>query len=305
MTTTPLRLDGIVRVSKTGDRKYLRAPEQQEKDIRRWAKAHGHEVVHVHVAIDQSGRKRHGHPAIEAAKARALSGAVDGVIAPYVSRFSRNTLYGLTTVRDLLDAGRYFFAVDCPFEDLRSPEGKKYLTDKLADAEYEGDLKAANFARGVEESIERGVHLQARYGYRKSNGGGSGLVVVPEEAAQVERAFELRTQGLSWQAIAEQLNASGARPRPYKRDGKTQQAVWTHKTVRQLVVGQGPDKDRSAYLGQAWNGEHVTEDAHPAIVTAELFAAANDTRVRSSRARTATPSTCWPGWCSATAAGIG
>ena len=139
-------------------------------------------------------------------------------------------------------------------------------------------MKAANFARGVEESIERGVHLQARYGYRKSNGGGSELAIVPAEAKQVERAFELRSQGFSWEAIADRMNASGAKPRPYKRDGVVQQAVWTHKTVRQLVVGQGPDEDRSVYLGMAWNGTHVLEDAHPAIVTAELFDAANDTR---------------------------
>ena len=113
--TGPLKLDGIVRVSKTGDRKYLRFPEQQEKDVRRWAKERGHEIAHVHVAIDQTGRKRHGHPAIEAAKQRALSGVVDRrVVAPYVSRFSRNTLYGLITVRDLLDAGRYFFIGGLP-----------------------------------------------------------------------------------------------------------------------------------------------------------------------------------------------
>ena len=251
--TGPLKLDGIVRVSKTGDRKYLRSPEQQEKDVRRWAKERGHEIAHVHVAIDQTGRKRHGHPAIEAAKQRALSGVVDGVVAPYVSRFSRNTLYGLITVRDLLDAGRYS-SRSTARSRICSPEGKKYLTDKLADAEYEGDVKAANFARGVEESIERGVHLQARYGYRKSNGGGSELAIVPAEAKQVERAFELRSQGFSWEAIADRMNASGAKPRPYKRDGVVQQAVWTHKTVRQLVVGQGPDKDRSVYLGMAWNG---------------------------------------------------
>src|SRR5262245_13413235 len=118
-TTTPLRLDGIVRVAKTGDRDTLRSPEQQERDIRRWAKEHGHEIVHVHVAIDQTGRKRTGHPAVESAKARALDGVVDGVVAAYVSRFTRNTLYGLTTVAELLDNGRYFFAPECPF-DLRT-----------------------------------------------------------------------------------------------------------------------------------------------------------------------------------------
>jgi DNA invertase Pin-like site-specific DNA recombinase len=272
-----LRLDGIVRVSKTGDRDTLRSPEQQEKDIRRWAKDHGHEIAHVHVAVDQTGRKRTGHPAIEAAKVRALSGVIDGVVAAYVSRFTRNTLYGLTTVAELLDAGKRFFAPECPF-DLRTPEGRKYLTGLLAEAEYEGDVKARHFARGVEDAIERGAHLAAPFGLAKGNGKAESLTVVKDEAEQVKRAHELRAAGHSWAAIAAQLNASGAKPRPYKRDGKVMQAVWTHKTVRQLVVGKGPTGEWSVYLGMAFNGKLCVEDAHPAIVSPELFAAANDTR---------------------------
>jgi DNA invertase Pin-like site-specific DNA recombinase len=275
--TGPLKLDGIVRVSKTGERETLRSPAQQESDIRRWAKDNGHEIVHVHVAIDETGAKKTGHPAIEAAKARALGGVVDGVIAPYLSRFTRNTVYGLETVQALLDAGKHFFSPDCPF-DLRTPEGEKYLTDKLADARYEWRKLRANFGRGVEEAIERGSHLQAGYGYAKANGKGSGLIVVEAEAEQVKRAFELRAAGHSWAAIAEQLNASGAAPRPYKRDGQVQQAVWTHKTTRHLVVGKGPKREWSVYLGMAFNGKQCVEGAHPAIVSPELFAAANDTK---------------------------
>lgn len=266
-TSTPLRLDGIVRVSKTGEREYLRSPDQQKRDLHRWAKEQGHELVHVHVAIDESAGKG-GHPAIEAAKERALNGAVDGVVAPYLSRFSRNTLYGLETVQELLDADRHFFSIDCPF-DLRTPDGEKYLTDKLAEARYEWRIRKANFARAVQESIERGAHLAARYGYQKANGKGSGLVVVPGEAAQVRRAYELRAGGHTWPAIAAALNESGAKPRPYKRHGVVKQAVWTHKTVRQLVV------DGDVYLGVAFNGQDRHPGAHEAIVTPELHAEAN------------------------------
>jgi DNA invertase Pin-like site-specific DNA recombinase len=266
-----LKLDGIVRVSKVGDRDTLRSPEQQERDIRRWAKERGHEVARVHVAIDQSGRKRTGHPAIEAAKARALKGEVDGVVAAYTSRFTRNTRYGLTTVDDLLDAGSRFFALDCPFDDLSSPEGRKYLTALLNEAEYEGAVRARSFARGVEEAIERGAHLQARFGYAKGNGKAERLTVVKKEAKQVRRAFALRAAGHSWEAIAQALNRRGAKPRPYKRDGQVMQAVWTHKTVRQLVTSE-------VYTGVAFHGPHRLEGAHPAIVSAEEYAAANGTK---------------------------
>src|SRR5262245_35005347 len=130
-----MRLDGIVRVSDTGDRDRLQSPGQQRRDLEAWALANGHELVQVHEAIDQSAR--HGaHPAIEAAKERALAGEVDGVVAPYLSRFTRNTLYGLQTIRELVDAGAAFFTLDLDGLDLSTPNGKKLLTRELADAEY-------------------------------------------------------------------------------------------------------------------------------------------------------------------------
>jgi hypothetical protein len=125
--------------------------------------------------------------------------------------------------------------------------------------------------RAVSESIEDGRHLQARYGYRKANGKGSGLVPVDEEAKQVKRAFVMRAEGYSWGAIADALNASGAPPRPYKRHGIVQQARWTFKTVRQAVKSE-------VYTGVAFNGPHRHEGAHTAIVTPELYAAANETK---------------------------
>src|SRR5262249_17839017 len=120
----------------------------------------------------------------------------------------------------------------------------------------------------VRAAIERGAHLSAPFGYAKSNGKGSKLKVVPAEAAQVKRAFELRAGGSRWPAVAAELNASGARPRPRKRHGVTKQADWTHKTVRQLVGNE-------VYLGTAFNRQYRHPGAHEEIVDAGLFAKAN------------------------------
>lgn len=255
---TPLRLDGIVRVSNVGEREYLRSPEQQRRDLESWAAAQGHELAMVHVAIDQSARKG-SHPAIEAAKARALAGEVDGIVAPYLSRFTRNTLYGLQTIQELLAAGARFFSLDLEGIDLQSPQGKKLLTRELADAEYESDVRAAHFQRGVKEAIERGVNLAVPYGYRRSAGKGTALEPDEPAASVVRRAYELRAQGHSWSAIADQLNAIDRLRR------------WNHKTARQTV-------HQDVYLGQAKSGQHVQERAHPALVSAKLAEQARRTR---------------------------
>lgn len=123
--------------------------------------------------------------------------------------------------------------------------------------------------RSVENAIRRGVHLAAPYGYMK--GPDKRLVVVKDEAEQVKKAFEFRAAGMTWPAIADQLNMFGADPRPYKRDGEVRQAVWTHKTVRGIVMNE-------VYVGTAYNGDWETPHAHEAIVSPELFARAHRTK---------------------------
>lgn len=270
-----MKLDLIVRVSRKGDRDNLRSPEQQEADVRRWAQAHGYEIAIVHREIDSSG-KTTNRPALNRAKARALSGEVDGIAAAYLSRFSRNTVEGLLLVQELLDADRRFVALDCPF-DLRTPDGRRFLTYELANAQAERERATLAFKRGVAESIARGVHIGVPFGYRRSGGRATPLVIDEAEAPAVRLAFRMRADGHSWQAIADALNASEISPRPYKRSDVVKQAVWTHKTARQLVVGREGDGNR-VYVGTAWNGAHATENAHPAIVDADLLAAANEAR---------------------------
>lgn len=133
----------------------------------------------------------------------------------------------------------------------------------------EREQRRADRMKSVENAVGRGVHLQAPYGYEK--GPDKRLVIVEKEAEQVRRAFELRAGGHTWPAIADALNSSGARPRPYKRDKRVLQAHWQHKTVRLMVMNR-------VYLGIAYNGDHETPDAHDAIVEPDLFKRANQTR---------------------------
>jgi DNA invertase Pin-like site-specific DNA recombinase len=173
-------------------------------------------------------------------------------------------------------------------EDVESLGGRLYdetgrVSVDDADAELITTVKAmigrrewrerrAYLLASVENAIDRGVHLDATYGYmRPTRGKGERalpLIIDEREAPAVRQAFALRADGHSWPAVAAALNASGIMPRPYKRHGVVRQAVWTHKTVRQLVQNE-------VYIGTAYNGGHRTPGAHPAVVDLELFARAN------------------------------
>ena len=74
--------------------------------------------------------------------------------------------------------------------------------------------RGEDFAKSVRNAIERGVHLSALLRPPQGRSRGSKLVVVPAEAAQVTRAFEMRADGHTCPAIAAALNESGAKPRP-------------------------------------------------------------------------------------------
>ena len=212
----------------------------------------------MHIAIDESAG--HGaHPAIEAAKARALAGDTDGCVSAYLSRFARTVLYGLETVDELLSAGKYFFSVDCPF-DLKTPEGERYLTAQLTEARYQWRMYKANFDRNVREAIERGVHITVPFGYERSNGRGSPLARCEREAPTVERAAEMRAAGDSWAKIAAELNAKWCPPRPTTRKGTTWQAEWNHTTVAQMLR-------QEVYTGVAHSKPHSKPGAHPALIT--------------------------------------
>src|SRR4051812_36279817 len=124
--------DAIVRMSRIGYRdENLRSDAEQEADIRAWAKRSGNEIRRVHIERDESG-KTTNRKALREAKEAALNGEVDGIVAAYLSRFSRNTVEGLELVQDLIDAGREFVPLDLLGVDFRSPTGEYILTNQLA-----------------------------------------------------------------------------------------------------------------------------------------------------------------------------
>jgi hypothetical protein len=104
------------------------------------------------------------------------------------------------------------------------------------------------------DAFERGVYLSSKapFGYR--HGDDRRLVVVEEEAKVVRELFELRARGESWTTVVERF------------EGRTGRSGVSRQSMRELVR-------RRAYLGLASYRE-LERQSHEAIVTPELFAAA-------------------------------
>ncbi len=134
------------------------------------------------------------------------AGKVDLVVTKSISRFARNTLTLLKTVRELKA-----FGVDVYFEKQNiyslSSDGELILTILASYAQEESLSASENQKWRVRQSFQNGIPWNGTMlGYRYEDGT---LVVHPQEAEVVRQIFDSYLDGLGAVAIAKALNAQG------------------------------------------------------------------------------------------------
>ena len=155
-----------------------------------------------------TGTKRDVRPGFKALIARCDEGLVDVVLVKSISRFARNTLDLLETVRHLRAIG-----VSVRFErehiDTMTGDGELMLTLLAAFAEAEARSASENVKWAVRKRFEAGLpqHVQL-YGYRWRV---DHYEIEPHEAEVVRRVFHEYLEGASPLQIARALNAEGER----------------------------------------------------------------------------------------------
>jgi len=246
-----------VRVSAEGERDgdtATSAPEQRE-----WAawESERRGLVPVDVdaedmsvpgGIDYADERLGLWRAIEAIEA----GDADVLMFQNTKRMARDIELGAHVRRRVEAAGGWLVLGDCPDGAPQAMFGLLLGQGQDDHAEKKGYLRAAKIAATV-----KGVSLgKVPYGYRR---GADGVLVVEEtEAAAVRELFELRAAGGSWRQLAELFKARTGNARA--------QAALDHMMQNRK------------YLGEVWFEGMRTDAAHPAIVSEELFKAANARR---------------------------
>ena len=203
----------------------------------------------------------------------AKEGKIDLIITKSISRFARNTLTLLETVRALKEIG-----VEVYFEEQNiytlSSDGELMLTILASYAQEEAFSVSENMKWRIKQNFEQGkVYSMTVLGYRIVN---SELVVVPEEAEIVKEIFRLYLEGKGVQFISNELRKRGALTR-YKRPfskasvfSALRNYTYTGNLILQSTYRKGPMNRRT------WknNGElpryHV-EGSHEAIIDLETF----------------------------------
>ena len=151
--------------------------------------------------------------------AECRKGTVQMVITKSISRFARNTVTLLETVRELKALG-----VDVYFEEQNihtmSADGELMLTILASYAQEESLSVSENMKWRIRRNFEEGKPWSGLIlGYRFQNGQ---FVVVPEEAEIVKRIFREYLGGLGATAIMKGLNEDGILTRvgkPWRTEG--------------------------------------------------------------------------------------
>jgi DNA invertase Pin-like site-specific DNA recombinase len=251
-------MDAYIRVSRRAGREgeSFQSPDIQREQIATWAKLRGVTIAAEHVDIDQTGKK-FVRPGLDDAMRRIETGQTGGLVAMNVKRFGRSLLDGLETIKRIRDAEAVFASVQDGL-DTSNDTGRLVLNMMLAMGEWELEriTDANDTAQG--RAIRRGVHFKASMGYVK---GSDGRLVPGPMADAVRLAFRMRGAGAGWAEIADRLNAE------HPRDD----VAWLPSVLPELIT-------RRVYLGEAYHGKHRKAEAHPPLVTAAEFEAAQTPR---------------------------
>ncbi|MCR5001976.1 MAG: recombinase family protein [Lachnospiraceae bacterium] len=222
----------------------------------------------------------------------ALDGKIDSIITKSVSRFARNTVDSLTTIRKLKEKG-----IDVYFEKENihtlDAKGELLITIMSSMAQEESRSISENSTWGIRKRMRDGKFSLAYSRFLGYDKGPDGKLVINEEQAKVvRRIFSEYISGKSSTAIAKGLQTDGIptasgegrwdcsavmrilQNEKYKGDALIQktytESFLTHKAVKN-------------------NGElpsYYIEDDHEAIVSKEVFELAQV--VRESKKKTNT-----------------
>ena len=205
----------------------------------------------------------------------------DTLYTKSVSRFARNTVELLETVRELRELG-----IEVIFEKENistfQPASELYLTIAASIAENELQIDSERQQWSIRHRLENGwISIgHGLCGYRMLPD--NTLEIVPEEAEIVRRIFSLYLSGLGGEAITRRLNEAGL----CTPGGNP----WCHQSVLQIL-------ENEKYMGDTLSlksvkrlgvkhlntdGRYATryyiEDTHPAIISKEDFRAVQELR---------------------------
>lgn len=271
-----LRVAAYARVS-TDNTEQLISLEAQKVHYEAYIKANPDwEFVGVYYDEGISGTKKENRTELLRLIADCENKKIDFIITKSISRFARNTMDCLETVRKLSDLGVFIY-----FEkeniNTGSMDSELMLTILSSLAENESISISENNKWSIQRRFRNGTYKLSYppYGYDYVDGQ---IVVNKEQAKVVKRIFAAALAGKGTQKIAQELNEEGVST---KRGGQ-----WRSSTIRVILRNEKYTGDvilqktytDDNFIRRTNKGEldqFFIENHHEAIISHEEFEAVN------------------------------
>ncbi len=213
-------------------------------------------------------------PGFQAMLTACREGKVDIVLAKSITRFARNTVILLSTIRELKS-----LKIEVQFEEENvstlSGTGELILSVLAARAQEESRSASGNQLWRIQKCYQKGIPVTGNcLGYRLVD---HQFLIDEEEEQLVLRIFSMYLSGMGLTAIAKQLTVDGVKT-PEGAD------KWSMNTVRHILFNEKYQGDlklqkryTTDYLSKklvANHGEkpiYYVRDAHDAIIDRETF----------------------------------
>jgi len=200
-------------------------------------------------------------------------GRIDVILTKSISRFARNTVTLLQTVRRLKNIG-----VEVRFERERissfDTAGELMLTVLTSFAQEESRSTSENVKWGIRRGFEAGqMNAFVLYGYRSVNGK---LQVVPEEAAVVRLIFDNYLNGFTAAKTERQLEEMGVKSYRGKHFSKDaiRKILRQEKYTGNAILQKYYIESHITHRKRKNRGElpkYFVENSHEPIISEEVF----------------------------------
>ncbi|GHV17615.1 serine recombinase [Clostridia bacterium] len=218
----------------------------------------------------------------------ALDGKIDLIITKSVSRFARNTVDSLVTIRQLKENG-----IECYFEKENiwtfDGKGELLLTIMSSIAQEESRSISENTTWGARKRMADGkvsMPYGQFLGYTKGEDGTP--KIVEREAKTVRLIYKLYLGGKSMVQIAKQLTRANI-PTPSGRE------IWSTATIRSILTNEKYAGNsllqkrfttdfltKKTKRNEGEYPQYYVENSHPAIVSLETYDLVQDEMRRNS-----------------------
>ncbi|MER0123337.1 recombinase family protein [Streptococcus sp. ZJ93] len=245
------------------------------------------EFAGVYADFAISGKSQKGRPEFQRLINDCQKGKIDCILTKSISRFGRNTVELLETVRELKSLG-----IEVLFEkeniSTMSADGELLLTLLASLAQEESTSLSQNIKWKVKERFKQGLPYipQAIYGYRWN---GKEYSIEPHEAEIVRKVFTWYLDGLGVPAIAKKLNGMGETTRLGNEFTKSilyeffKQEAYFGRLVLQKTYREDFNHNPKRNTGQ--RTKYIVDNAHEAIISKELFDKAQTEKKNRSKGR--------------------